>query len=77
MNEEEFIEELELILDLENGDLEKNPELAHSENWDSVNLLGIIALIDEHFDIEIDIKTLRSCNGLEFLTLLIGDKFTS
>ncbi len=76
MNKIEFIQELESIFDVEPGYLTTNPEQVNSVNWDSVSTLGIIALLDSEFDIEIEVDYLKKCDGIEYLEQIIGNKFS-
>ncbi|WP_269476838.1 phosphopantetheine-binding protein [Hominibacterium faecale] len=49
MNTKEMIEELEEILDVEEGSLELSTKLAELEEWDSVSKLSVVIFLDEEF----------------------------
>jgi len=74
VNKTEFIEELEIILDLEEGALEAQPEYGGSEAWDSISMLGIIALLDGELGVSVNVAELRACKEIEDLFAIIGDK---
>ena len=44
---------LEEMLELEDGELKKEMELAEMENWNSMAKLFLIALMDDEFDKEL------------------------
>lgn len=47
MTKEQMISELEDILDVEEGTLEENTELASLDEWDSVAKLSLVIFMDE------------------------------
>lgn len=59
VTKEEFIEQLEDMLMLEEGELELERELAEYEDWDSMSYLTLIALFDGKFNTKLTIDTIK------------------
>lgn len=74
MKRSEFVEELELILDVDEGILEGFSHLKDAEGWNSIGMLNIIALFDSKLGLSIQVSALRECNTLEDLVFLAEGK---
>ena len=61
MSEKEKIELLEEIMDLDEGTLKIDDELANYEEWDSLTALTFISVMDERFG-----KTISGDDIVEF-----------
>ncbi|MDN5088811.1 acyl carrier protein [Aliarcobacter butzleri] len=59
MTREEFIESLEEILMLEDGELDLEQKLTEYEDWDSMSYLALIALFDKRLSKKLDIETIK------------------
>ncbi len=68
MSREEFRAELEEILELEPGTLTGAESLSDLVGWDSMALLGVIALADQKLGTVLSAATLMECTTLEELT---------
>jgi acyl carrier protein len=68
MSREEFRAELEEILELAPGSLTGTEALADLVGWDSMALLGVIALADQKLGTVLSAATLMECTTLEELT---------
>jgi acyl carrier protein len=47
MTKEEFISELEFVLNTRAGELSESVELVSLSGWDSTGMLGVIAVLDD------------------------------
>ena len=59
MKREEFIESIEEILMLEEGELNLEQNLIDYEDWDSMSYLALIALFDKRLSKKLDIETIK------------------
>ncbi|MCG3705724.1 acyl carrier protein [Aliarcobacter butzleri] len=59
MKREEFIESIEEILMLEEGELNLEQNLTDYEDWDSMSYLALIALFDKRLSKKLDIETIK------------------
>ena len=76
MKTSEFIEILVEDLELENIDLAVDTELTELDDYDSLAIMSIIAIADEHFDTTLTAVQLANINTVQSLMDLIGsDKF--
>ncbi len=67
MKKVELLREIEEILELNTGDLNLKTELAGLSEWDSINILTIIAMIQTKFDKSLtieDLHTIRTAGDL-------------
>jgi acyl carrier protein len=69
MTKAEFIEELELVLNEEEGSISESTIIEDIPGWDSTGLLGVIALLDGELDVSANVDKLREC-------VTIGDLIT-
>ena len=74
MTKPEFLEELAATLNEDVDDVTPETELESLTGWDSVGLLGVIALLDGDLGVTIDVDKLRECNTVQDLINLAGDK---
>lgn len=59
MNEQEKLKMLEEMLEVDENTLTSGTVLDDLEEWDSIAVLSLIALLDDEFDIEIKGSTIR------------------
>ena len=50
---EKFLEVIKEALDVESVEIELTDKLADFDAWDSMARLSLIALLDEHFEVEV------------------------
>jgi len=72
MTREEFISELELMLDVKEGVLNCDTELASIRSWDSIGKLSMLTLISD-IGTEVEIDLLRDCKTINDLLKLVED----
>lgn len=71
MDRQTFLQHLDELLDLPLGTL-KGPERIESlENWNSMAVVGYIAMVDEHFNYSISPRQFANCNNVNDLLGLI------
>jgi len=70
MNKDIFNQELADILEIDFNDLNAEIELDNN-NWNSLSIVAIIALLDEQFYISIDGDKLKNCRNVGELWKLI------
>jgi len=72
VKKEEFIQELEEILEIEDSKIEMKTNLKDLKEFDSLSILSIIALLDEKFGKALTAEQLNSITTVESLMELIG-----
>lgn len=61
MTQQEFISELEDILSLETGELTVESNLKEIEDWDSLAIISVIALMDKKIGKKVDVQSIKEC----------------
>ena len=75
MEIKEFIEKFaEIFDDTYTSILTPETKFRELNEWSSLSALGVIALADEEFDVELSGKDLRSVNTIQELYTLINNK---
>ena len=72
MKVNEFIEALEDLLDLQQGDLDQNTSLAQLNEFDSLAVMSLLAFIDEQFGRRLSGDQFVSITTVRSLMELIG-----
>jgi acyl carrier protein len=67
MERPEFLRQLDELLDLEPGTLKGDETLESLENWNSLAVIGFMAMIDEHYGIVVPPKQISACTTVENL----------
>jgi len=71
---ENFLEELADLLEINKSELTCEYQLVGNENWDSLSLISVIVMVDEHFQLSVSNEALRKCMVVGDLLKLINDK---
>lgn len=71
MSIEDFIKQLEELLEVEEGILSEKTQLENLAEWDSLAIISYIALVDENFDITIPPKKISEAETIGDLHKLI------
>ena len=62
----DFIEKFAEAVEIEDASvLSANTEFRKLENWDSLAYLSVIALLDEEFDVQIEMDDFRKLNTIQ------------
>ena len=72
MTKQEFLQELEFVLNARAGTLNDAVELETLVGWDSTGLLGVIALLDD-LGVTVTVPQLRSCKTVADLIRQTGN----
>jgi acyl carrier protein len=71
MKQEEFLREVEKMLELEINTLTMDTLIADVEEWDSMSAVSFLALCDSKYDKLINPMSLKGCKTFEDLIKLI------
>ncbi len=72
MTKEEFIEECCIALQVDQSSLDEESSPETVESWDSMGWLSLIAMIDDKFNIVIEMKDLKDLKKIgDFVDLLV------
>lgn len=64
MNVQEFIEKFAEAIDVEAGELTADTEFRNLDEWDSVAYISVIAMMDEEYDIQIEMAQFKQLKTL-------------
>ena len=64
MNVQEFIERFAEAIDIEASELTADTEFRTLDEWDSVAYISVIAMMDEEYDIQIEMSQFKQLNTL-------------
>ena len=71
MNFEAFLQELAPLFSMEHEKLTEDFALDPNTNWDSLTIISMMALMDDHFEVEISGEQLRRCSSIGDVLKLI------
>ena len=74
MNKSQFLKLLDELLEQEPGTLRGDEPLVGLPRWDSLAVIGFIALLDEHFGISVPAAKINSCSSVADLAAIVADK---
>jgi|AntAceMinimDraft_3_1070362.scaffolds.fasta_scaffold44631_1 acyl carrier protein len=74
MTIKDFIEKLEHALEIEDEHLTENTNVKELDEYDSLSLLSIIAMIDESFKKKLSSEEFKSITTVKSLMLMIGEE---
>ena len=69
-----FLQKLDVVMDEPKGTIKGDESLDSLDGWDSVALMGFIALLDEELSIRVTGKQVMQCKTIGELVALAGDK---
>lgn len=64
MNVQDFIEKFAEAIDVEASNLTPETEFRNLEEWDSVAYISVIAMMDEEYDIQIEMSIFKTLKTL-------------
>lgn len=76
MKKQNFLLLLDELLELDPGTVTSSHQLENLESWDSLTVVGFIALVDENFDMLLPAPKMSECKTVGDLVTLLGDKIT-
>ena len=72
MNTSDFLRLLADAIELEEGDLAEDTDLASLEEYDSLAFIAIVALVDQHFQVRIGEQELKAITTPRSIMEMIG-----
>ena len=76
MNKAAFLIAMDELLELDLGTLSGSEQLSSIGSWDSLAVLGFIALVDQKFGIVLSPASIGDANTINDLMVLLGDKIS-
>jgi acyl carrier protein len=73
MDFEPFLNDLAELFSVTREDLTDDFKLDANTNWDSLTIISMMALMDDHFRVEISGEKLRACSSLGQVLILIKE----
>ena len=77
MTQSEFYFLLDDLLEFPRGTIRGDEQLAAVPKWDSLAVIGFIALLDQHFGLAVPATKINACTSVSDLRNLVGSKITS
>jgi len=74
MTKSEFYVLLDELLENDPGTIKGNETLESLPRWDSLAIIGFIALLDQHFSINLPATRIMKCKTIDDLSALLGDR---
>jgi acyl carrier protein len=74
MTKNQFFALIDELLENEPGTIKGDDVLATLSRWDSLALMGFIALLDQHFGIIVPATRITACRTVDDLASLVGDR---
>jgi acyl carrier protein len=74
MRKLDFLRLLDELLEQDAGTLKGDEALGALSKWDSLALMGFIALIDQHFGLIVPASRIAECKSVGDLVALVADK---
>ena len=76
MKKKDFLKEIEEIIEADENTLDGSEVLEGLDGWDSLAVMGFIAMVDDNFQITIEVDKIAECETVNDLVDLLGDKIT-
>ncbi len=76
MNRSEFLLQLDSIIEASPGTIRGDEKLTDISGWDSLAVLGFIAMVDDKFKLQLAGKDIAACETVDGLATLLGDRIT-
>jgi len=73
MDKSDFLNKIEEIIEVEENSLTGSELLEDLEDWDSLAVMGFIAMIDVNFSLTIKAEKINECKTVNDLASLLGD----
>lgn len=74
MTKKEFLNLFEEIIEADPGSLKGSETLVDIRKWDSLAVVGLIAMVDENFGLTLSAKAIRDSKTVADLIGLLGDR---
>lgn len=77
MTKQEFLRNLEDLLETNPGSIKEDQALADLNGWDSLTVIGFIAMIDEQFGVSLPSQIIGEAKTVLDLIALLGDRISA
>jgi acyl carrier protein len=74
MARNQFLLLLDELLELEPGTVKGSETLDSLEGWNSLGVISLMALVDEHFGVSLQPRQIAGCSTISDLVGLLGDR---
>jgi acyl carrier protein len=74
MNKSDFLVLVDELVEVEPGTLKGPETLSSVEGWNSMAVIGFIAMVDERFGFTPQAKLLAECKTVDDLVRIVGDR---
>lgn len=71
MTEAQFLRELDELFEVDSGTMTPETDLSATGHWDSITILGFMALVDEQFGIELQPKKIADARTVSDLIAMV------
>lgn len=71
IDRDNFYQKLGDVMDVASGTMTGSTQLADIEAWDSLAILGFLALADRHYNVLLSAKSITGCQTVDDLAALI------
>jgi len=76
MTKQDFLRELENVLELDVNSINEDQILDDLDNWDSLSVMTFIAMVDEKTGVTLSASKLADAKTVTDLIVLLGDKIS-
>ena len=73
MTKQEFIGQIEEVLEIDRGTLTEDEMLFNVAGWDSLAVMSFIAMVDENLGVALRAPTIASAKSISDLVALVAD----
>lgn len=77
MTKQEFLLEMDELVEEAAGTLNGPEDLRDLEGWSSLTVMGFIAMVDEKFGMSVQPNRIAEAETVDDLAALLGDKITA
>jgi acyl carrier protein len=74
MTKQEFVEQIEDLVEMDRGSLTENEQLSNVTGWDSLAVMSFIGMVDEHLGVTLRAPTIANAKSIADLIALVADK---
>jgi acyl carrier protein len=74
MTKSQFLSKLETLLDADVGSIQETDRLSIFDRWDSLTMMGFIAMVDEELGVAVPANKLMSATSVTDLVSIVQDR---
>ena len=76
MTKDAFLKMLESLIESAPGTLKGPEKLESVQGWDSLAVVGLIGLVDKHFQMALNVEDINKAKTVDDLVKLLGSNIT-